>query len=126
MLEAHCLKCGDTFNPSADEDIVEAVEACAELGSDVYVDGDEYARHYVRTSDDESQGDECGGLGPVLGEWGVHPVDPIIEPPVDYGDTVPVTIGERTFAGDVQSAREYRDGWNVTVQVWVPKEGSDA
>lgn len=47
IYEATCLKCGDTFNPDGPDDLV----------------------HVVRTSDDEHQGDECGGQGVMLGTW---------------------------------------------------------
>ena len=47
MLEARCTKCGDTFNPADEDDLI----------------------HGVRTSNDEHQGDPCGGVGELLGEW---------------------------------------------------------
>lgn len=55
MLEAQCTKCGDTFVPADENDL----------------------EHFVRTSDDEHQGEHCGGRGVILGEWitrgTVHP-----------------------------------------------------
>lgn len=55
MLEAQCTKCGDAFVPADENDL----------------------EHFVRTSDDEHQGEPCGGRGVILGEWitrgTVHP-----------------------------------------------------
>jgi hypothetical protein len=49
ILEAKCKKCGDTFNPHSE-------------------DPDDMI-HFIRTSGDEHDGDECGGEGEVTGEY---------------------------------------------------------
>ena len=47
IREARCRKCGDTFVPADDDDLV----------------------HGVRTCDGPEQGDPCGGAGVIIGTY---------------------------------------------------------
>jgi hypothetical protein len=56
IIEALCGKCGEIFNPHSDDAFFKDNE------------GTEFARHFVR-SEGEHEGEECGGVGIVMGEW---------------------------------------------------------
>lgn len=57
--EARCDKCGETFNPSGDEDVTIAADGLLRV------------EHYQRFGPDEhgEYETECGGFGPILGGW---------------------------------------------------------
>jgi uncharacterized OB-fold protein len=47
IREARCRKCGDTFVPADENDL----------------------EHFVRTSNDEHEGEPCGGAGVIIGSY---------------------------------------------------------
>jgi hypothetical protein len=72
IVEAKCMECGEVFNPHPQDVILmwKTAEGVSYFRSGVKTPEEtEYVMHYIRMEDGH-EGEECGGIGVITGEYG--------------------------------------------------------